>query len=87
MSKNKATKDITKFIKSKKSNSFVLLGMSPKAVTIPRSETTLGAWTIFHFCVFLTDVSISCSMISEFAFTYWTFENSNAQGIYVGGWI
>ena len=57
--------------------------MSPKAVTIPRSETTLGAWAIFHFCVFLTDVSISCSMVSECTFTYWTLENSNAQGIYV----
>ena len=84
MSKNKATKDITKSIKY---NPFVLLGMSLKAVTIPRSETTLGAQTIFHFCVFLTDVNISCSMVSECAFTHRTLENSNVQGIYVGGWI
>ena len=62
--------------------SLVLLGMSPKAVTIPRGEATLGAWAIFHFCVFLTDVSINCSMVSKCALTYWTFENSNTQGIY-----
>ena len=61
--------------------------MSPKAVTIPRSEAMLGAQAIFHFCVFLTDVSISCSMVSECTFTYWTLENSNAQGIYVQGQI
>ena len=59
----------------------------PKAVTIPRSETTLGAWAIFNFCVFLTDVSISCSMVLECSFTCWTLEDSNAQGVYVRGWI
>ena len=48
--------------------------MRPKAVTIPRSEATLDAWAIFHFCVFLMDVSISCSMVSECTFTYWTLE-------------
>ena len=62
--------------------SLVLLGMSMKAVPIPRGEATLGARAIFHFCVFFTDVHISCSMVSECAFTDGTFENSNAQGIY-----
>ena len=62
--------------------SLVLLGMSTKAVPIPRGEATLGAQAIFHFCVFFMDVCISCSMVSECAFTGWTFENSNAQGIY-----
>ena len=37
-------------------NSLVLLGMSTKAVPIPRGETTLGARAIFHFCMFFTDV-------------------------------
>ena len=62
--------------------SLVLLGMSLKAVTIPRGEATLGAMAIFHFCVFLMDVSISCSMVSKCAPAYWTLENSNTQGIY-----
>ena len=62
--------------------SLVLLGMSTKAVPIPRGEATLGAWAIFHFCVFFTDVSISCSMVSKCALTYWALENSIAQGIY-----
>ena len=61
--------------------------MSPKAVTIPRSEATLGAQAIFNFCVFLMDVSISCSMVSECTFTCWTLEYSNAQGVYVQGQI
>ena len=60
----------------------VLLGMSTKAVPIPKGEATLGARAIFHFCVFLTDVSISCSMVSKYALTYWTLENSNTQDIY-----
>ena len=62
--------------------SLVLLGMSTKAVPIPRGEATFGARAIFHFCMFFTDVSISCSMVSKCAPTYWTLENSNTQGIY-----
>ena len=61
----------------------VLLGMSPKTVTIPRSEATMGARAKFNFCVFLTDVSISCSMVSKCFFTCWTLEYSNAQDVYV----
>ena len=63
--------------------SLVLLGMSLKAVTIPRSKATMGAQAIFNFCVLLTDVSISCSMVSKCFFTFWTLEYSNAQAVYV----
>ena len=60
--------------------SLVLLGMSTKAVSIPRGEATLGARAIFHFCACsLRMCSISCSMVSGIVCSHdGTFENSNA---------